>query len=138
MVMPCMVKSPVTSKTSLRLVGAILVDLKVISGNLSVSKKSALRRCLSRSATPVSMVAVLMVTLTDDAAGLALSMLTMPETSANLPLTLLMKWRTRNMASEWRLSTVNASVAAEASDAAPRSSAAAVRDLNFMLYVSFR
>ena len=127
-----MVKSPVTSKTSLRLVGAILVDLKVISGNLSVSKKSALRRCLSRSATPVSMVVVLMVTLTDDAAGLALSMLTTPETSANLPLTLLMKWRTRNIASEWRLSTLKVS-AAEAIDAALRSSATAVRVLNFIL-----
>ena len=65
------------------------------------------------------------------------SMFTTPDTSANLPLILLIQWRILKAASEWRLSMLNAS-AAEAIDAALSRSAARVRDLNFIRYVSFR
>ena len=61
---------------------------KVISGKVSTSKKSALRRCASRSAVPVETDAVWMATVaTLSASSSATS--TVPETSENDPRTLL-------------------------------------------------
>jgi hypothetical protein len=42
------------------------VLLKVISGYFATSKKSAVRRCLSRGSTPVSMLSTLAANSTED------------------------------------------------------------------------
>src|ERR1700730_11135952 len=92
----------------------MLVLLNVISGYVSTSKKLGQRRSLSRGATPVSIDAVFMVNSTDDSVGSLRSTLIEPLTSLNLPLTRVIRWRIVNVASEWYLSTVNVSAAANA------------------------
>ena len=83
----------------------IPVLLNVIWGFFSASKKSGERRCLSRSASFVSMLAVWIENSTEEFSGLARSTLIVPLTSSNRPVTRLMRWRIVKMASEWVLST---------------------------------
>ena len=64
-----MVRSPVTSQSSPS--RSTLVETKVISGNSSMARKSLLRRCSSRWALRVSMLAALIVTLALELAGLS-------------------------------------------------------------------
>src|SRR6266700_4189472 len=68
-VLPLMVRSPVMVKRSCP-AGSILVLLKVIVGYLSTSRKFDERRSLSRWVLWVRILAVWMVTSTDDASGL--------------------------------------------------------------------
>ncbi len=94
-----------TSNVSLP-VGVILELLKVISGYFAASKKSGVRRWLSRSALLVSIDAVLIVKATEEVSGLAVSAWIAPEKSVNRPRTFEAKWRTRKLTSEWALSIV--------------------------------
>ncbi len=105
LVTPCIVKLPVTSNLSLPAAFTDLL-LKVISGYFSTSKKSGVRRCLSRSATPVSMLVALILKSTDDFARFCGSRLMVPPKSLKRPRTLVTRWRTWNDTSEWPLSTV--------------------------------
>ena len=73
---PLMVRSPVMTQSSPS--RSTLVETKVISGLTSASKKSPDLRWPSRSATPVSTLAALMVSVTVDAAGFAASMCAVP------------------------------------------------------------
>src|SRR6478752_789965 len=79
LVSPLIDRSPVTTQSSPS--RSTLVEEKVISLLLSASKKSADLRCPSRSATPVSMLAVWMVSETVELAGLAASTCAVPENS---------------------------------------------------------
>jgi hypothetical protein len=69
------------------------------------------------------MLAVLTVNSTAEVSGLARSTWTLPEKSVNRPRTLLTKWRTWKLTSEWFLSTTKLS-AARAGEAAARVTAA--------------
>ena len=100
---PCIVSVPVTAYWSLP-VEAIFELLKVISGNFAASKKSGERRSLSRSALLVSIEAVLIVNVTDDASGFAASAWIAPSKSENRPWTLEAKCRTWNSTAECPLS----------------------------------
>ena len=65
------------------------VEAKVHSGKFSASKKSADLRWPSRSALPVATLAALIVSLTHEAAGFAVSMWAVPCHSSNEPRTLV-------------------------------------------------
>src|SRR5690606_2794705 len=82
-----MVRSPTTLNSSPPSATMRLL-LKVISGNFSTERKSSLRRWPSRSATPVLMLSVLMVSSAVDCSGSS-AMVTVPEKSEKLPRTLL-------------------------------------------------
>ena len=62
---------------------------KLISGKVSTSKKSAERRCASRSAWRVSMLAARMFTLAEEAAGSVVSRCAPPSNSLNWPRTVV-------------------------------------------------
>ena len=66
------VRSPLTSYVSSP-VGVTAVDVNVISGYVSISKKSLLRRWPSRSVFPVSMLVAWIVTWRLDLAGFSAS-----------------------------------------------------------------
>ena len=85
-VMSRIVKSPVTSK-ALSPRGATWRLTNVRVGKRSVEKKSSERRCASRSATPVSMLAALISMAIDEAAGCCSSKVMVPLKSAKRPRT---------------------------------------------------
>ncbi len=73
----------------------------------SVSKKSAERRCASRSALPVSTDDRTTEASTLESSGSS-PVTKVPENSVNLPFTLLtIRWRTLNPTSEWVVSMVH-------------------------------
>ena len=75
---------------------------KVICGNVSMSKKSLLRRWPSRSALRVSMLAASMVSSRWLAAGFSASKYPVPVNSLNEPRTLVtMAWRATNPIRLW-------------------------------------
>jgi hypothetical protein len=80
----------------------VLAKLSV--GNFSTSKKSADRRCVSRSFSLVSTLADWIVTDTDEALALLSSNSIVPSKSSKRPRTLVTRWRTWNRTSEWDLS----------------------------------
>ena len=99
------VSVPSTSNSSsLFFVTVLLVN--VITGNLATEKKSSLRRCASRSGVPVSMLAVLIENLSEDAAAFAGSNWTVPVKSVKWPRTFVSRWRTWKPTSECVLSIV--------------------------------
>ena len=79
----------------------------VISLLTSTSKKSALRRCASRSAEPVFTEASCTATVAVEALGLAASTTMVPATSSNAPRTLVtMAWRATKPTRVWLASMV--------------------------------
>src|SRR5215203_1319265 len=126
---PCMVNVPVTSNV-FSPVDLTDLLLKVISGNFSTSKKSAERRCLSRSGWLVSMLAALILKSTEEAGRFLGSISTVPENSLNRPRAWLTKWRTWNPISEWTVSTAN--VSAWSGRVARAERATAANSLRFM------
>jgi hypothetical protein len=86
-VTPRIVSSPARTKSEPEWL-TTLVLRNVISGWFSRSRKSPLRRCLSRSGEPVVMLPAPMVTSTDDCNGSSAIVMT-PLTSVNEPRTLL-------------------------------------------------
>jgi hypothetical protein len=90
--LPCTRSSPPSASTR--------VLRKVIAGWFSASKKSSLRRWLSRRSLRVSMLAVRMSTSTRPPAKFAGSAWTVPLQSLKAPLTLLTMCRMRKVSSE--------------------------------------
>jgi hypothetical protein len=88
LVTPLIVRSPVSSKV-VSSTGRTAVETKVISGCSAIARKSLLRRCSSRWALRVSMLAALMVTRAEERVGLAASMVAVPSNSLNAPRTLV-------------------------------------------------
>ena len=123
LVTQCIVRFPATSNLSFP-AGVILVLSNTISGHFSTSKKSAERRCLSRSALFVSIEVDLILKVTEESSGLAGSAWIVPSNSPKPPRTLEVKWRIVKLASEWFLSMVNASAA----DRGARKAAETVRE----------
>ena len=80
---------------------------KVMAGCCSTWKKSWDRRWASRSGVPVSMLAAWIVKATVDRSGEASSKVIEPPRSVKRPRTLVTRWRTWKMASEWVLSIAN-------------------------------
>src|SRR4051812_6583106 len=124
-----MVRVPVTLYLSLP-AGWIDSLLKVISGYFSTSKKSAERRCVSRLATPVSMLVALMWNSTEEVGRFLGSSCTVPEKALNRPRTWLTRWRIWNDTSEWLGSM--AKVSARNGRAARVVSTAAANSLRFI------
>jgi hypothetical protein len=84
-----------------------LVERKVIVGNSSVLKKSALFRCPSRSADPVSMLSILTSMVAVERDGSVPSRCSEPVKSRNLPLTLVtIAWRATKPIVVWDVSIV--------------------------------
>src|SRR3954452_13771845 len=104
--------------------------LKVISGYFSTSKKSAERRCVSRLATPVSMLVALMWNSTEEVGRFLGSSCTVPEKALNRPRTWLTRWRIWNDTSEWLGSM--AKVSARSGRAASVVRTAAANNLRFI------
>ncbi len=78
------------------------VEANVISLFTSTSKKSALRRCASRSGDPVLTEASCTATEAVEPLGLAASMTMVPATSSNAPRTLVtMAWRAMKPRRVW-------------------------------------
>ena len=101
LVMPCRVRSPVTaySPSPVRFTA---VDLKVMVGYFSASKKSGLLRWPSRWASPVLRVETSMVASTVDAVGSVWFSWKTPVKPVRLPLTLeIIMCFTLNSAAEW-------------------------------------
>src|SRR5260370_2805604 len=91
---PCKFSSPSPSKVTVLL-------LKVIAGYFSTSRKSALFRCLSRSASRVLIVFASITTSTLEVVGFSGSYTTAPCTPLNPPRTfVIIMWRTTNCAVE--------------------------------------
>ena len=79
----------------------------VTSGYFSISRKSPLRRWLSRSGAPVVMLSALMTARTDDSSGFS-AIVIAPLTSVNEPRTLLtIRWRATNPTVVWFGSRAN-------------------------------
>ena len=88
-----MVRSPVTSKV-VSPAWRTPVEAKVIFGYSCMARKSLLRRCSSRWALRVSMLAASIVTSTREFAGFSPSSTAVPANSSNEPRTLVtMAWR---------------------------------------------
>src|SRR5579863_291019 len=101
LVTPCTVRSPVTrySASPLR---STFVDLNVIWGYFSASKKSALFRCPSRCASPVLIVEMSIEASTVDKVESARCSVRVPTRPEKDPFTLeIIMWRTLNSAEEW-------------------------------------
>src|SRR3954471_5897306 len=95
------VRSPVTRKTSASTCSTPL-DANAISGYRSTSRKSAERRCASRSALPVSMLAVRMRIDTELAGGSAGSRRAAPLKSVKAPrIVVTIAWRARMPLRVW-------------------------------------
>jgi hypothetical protein len=99
-VCPCRVKVPVTSSLPLA-TSFTAVLLKVMVGNFATSKKSELRRCLSRASLPVSMLAASMTTSTEEREMSSGSTWMVPWNVLKRPAVLLSRWRILKLTSEW-------------------------------------
>src|SRR5215207_2278908 len=88
LVTPLIVRSPVRRKVLSSSCWAA-VETKVISGNVSISRKSLLRRWASRCSLRVSMLSALTVTVTDDLLGSSPSSCAVPSNSLKAPRTLV-------------------------------------------------
>src|SRR5579862_3494444 len=96
-----MVRLPVTAYSASPFF-ATLVDLKVILGNFSTSKKSALFRWPSRCASPVFTVATSTEASTEERVASVACSVSTPERPEKLPLTLeIIMCLTLNSAPEW-------------------------------------
>src|ERR1019366_11954 len=112
LVTPCRARSPVTVNSPPE-AGVTLADLKVIVGNVSASKKSALFRWPSRCSSPVEMVLMGIEASIADLVTSASSRLRTPERPVNLPFTLeIIMCLTLNSAAEWAGSMFQVVVAA--------------------------
>src|SRR6266567_730169 len=101
LVRPCMVRSPITAYATSP-VFLTEVDLKVMVGYFSTSKKSALLRCPSRWASPVVRVDMSMEASAVERVGSVGSSLRTPLMPVRLPFTLeIIMCLTLNSAAEW-------------------------------------
>ncbi len=88
----------------------VLANVSV--GCVSTAKKSSLRRCLSRSGVPVSMLEACTSKRTVDVVGASALKSMAPPKSVNRPRTFVRRWRTWKVASEWVLSMAKVRTAA--------------------------
>ena len=98
---PWMVSSPLTFRLSASTRSTLRL-LKVATGNRAASKKSGLCRCSSSAPTPVSMLAIGMVTSIDERVGSTGSNWKLPSTLSKRPVMLLKpKWFQLNSTWVW-------------------------------------
>jgi len=102
-VTPWRVKAPVTSSLPLA-TSFTAVLLKVMVGNLAVSKKSGDFRCFSRASLPVLMEAASMVTATLDLVMSLVLTSMVPSNLAKLPVVRAIRWRILKPTVEWTAS----------------------------------